>query len=46
MLNLHNYYRNKVATGNEKQGNPGPQPAAAPGAMKTLVRRKYFNLIF
>ncbi|XP_031786448.1 uncharacterized protein LOC100680164 [Nasonia vitripennis] len=28
ILNLHNQLRRKVASGNEKRGKPGPQPAA------------------
>lgn len=29
ILDLHNQLRQKVASGNEKRGSPGPQPAAA-----------------
>jgi hypothetical protein len=36
ILDLHNQLRQKVASGKEKRGSPGPQPAAA--FMPDLVR--------
>lgn len=43
ILNIHNWQRYQVSIGNETRGNPGPQPAAAKGAMKTLVRKLFLK---
>ncbi|XP_043288311.1 venom allergen 5-like [Venturia canescens] len=38
LINIHNYYRNYVASGRERRGNPGPQPAA-----KNMVPLRWSN---
>lgn len=35
LIDLHNKYRQKVASGGESEGSPGPQPAAS--SMPDLV---------
>lgn len=43
ILDKHNQYRMKVASGQEKRGSPGPQPQAAV-PMPVLVGS--FNTVF
>ena len=43
LVDVHNKYRAFVASGKEKRGNPGPQPAARD--MEPLVNYKILHIL-